>query len=216
MMDVEEGSVTVLDVVVQAAYMLPVVGNVMAIGDVARDVVDLDGNDADGTPNYQNVWLWAVLVIDAIGLVPAFGNASRPARAGIREGIQAFARGEGVDIVAQILVNQAGGAAMDFLAELESKLEEQKPKLLREIDTIVGKLAEFINNPVDAATQLKLIDENPEWWNLLEKGKRVVFIAFDRLLEAFGDDRQRLIAFLGQLGGMARSMVNAGFERLLP
>ncbi|WP_348816120.1 polymorphic toxin type 17 domain-containing protein [Halomonas sp. H10-59] len=216
MMDVEEDSVTVLDVVVQAAYMLPVVGNVMAIGDVARDVVDLDGNDADGTPNYQNVWLWAVLVIDAIGLVPAFGNASRPARAGIREGIQAFARGEGVDIVAQILVNQASGAAMDFLAELESKLEEQKPKLLREIDTIVGKLAEFINNPVDAATQLKLIDDNPEWWNLLEKGKRVVFIAFDRLLEAFGDDRQRLIAFLGQLGGMARSMVNAGFERLLP
>ena len=36
MMDVEEDSVTVLDVVVQAAYMLPVVGNVMAIGDAAR------------------------------------------------------------------------------------------------------------------------------------------------------------------------------------
>ncbi|WP_348828084.1 hypothetical protein [Halomonas sp. RT37] len=106
MMDVEEDSVTVLDVVVQAAYMLPVVGNVMAIGDVARDVVDLDGNDVDGTPNYQNVWLWAVLVIDAIGLVPAVGNASRPIRVGTREGIQAFARGEGVDIAAQILVNQ--------------------------------------------------------------------------------------------------------------
>ncbi|MGK0546236.1 RHS repeat-associated core domain-containing protein [Halomonas cupida] len=208
----EDDGIDVLDVLIQAAYMLPVVGNVMAIGDVARDVATIYDNDG----NEPEALLWAVLVIDAIGLVPAAGNASRPVRVGVREGLMAFARNDGIEIVIDIFFNYAAGAALDFLEELEPWIEQQKPKLLSELRSLVSTLSRYIQNPVGVAEQAGLIDKNPEWWNLLEKGKRIVFIAFDRLLEAFGNDRQRLVGFLASLAGMAESIINGGITQILP
>ncbi|MGQ7249266.1 DUF6531 domain-containing protein, partial [Halomonas sp. V046] len=215
-MDVEDDSVSTLDVLIQAAYMLPVVGNVMAIGDVARDIGDLGGTDPQGIPNSQSTWLWAVLVIDALGLVPAFGSAPRPIRLGTREGLLAFARGDGVDTAAEILFNLAGGQALAFLEKLEPWFNGQQPTLLREISRTVETLEDYITNPVDTATQLGKIQANPECWSVLEQSKRIVFVAFDRLLDAFGDERDTLIRMLRDLDGMASEMVTAGITHLIP
>ncbi|SHM56682.1 DUF6531 domain-containing protein, partial [Halomonas cupida] len=216
LMDVEEDSVSILDVVVQAAYMLPVIGNVMALGDVARDVADLTGKDPRGQPNHHSAWLWAVLVIDAIGLVPAAGNASRPMRLATRESVLAFSRGEGVEMAADILINMAAGQALSFLEQLPDWVESKKSDFQNEVINIIDKLGEFIEHPVDAATQAGMIERNPAWWDILDKGKKIVFVAFDRLLDALGADRLELVGSLRVLSGVAVNKIIEGIDELLP
>ncbi|MGQ7249996.1 DUF6531 domain-containing protein, partial [Halomonas sp. V046] len=215
--EVDDDSVSILDLVIQAAYMLPVVGNVMAVGDVARDVMDLTDSDEQGQPNHENAWLWGVLVIDAIGIVPAVGNASRPVRLASREAVLAFARGDGVEIAAELLWTAAAGNALEFMEQLGQWLESNSARFRRQIALFISKLEAFIDNPVDAATQHGLIDANPAWWDVLERGKRILFVVFDELADAIGvEQRQRIVSFLRQLGQLADSMVVEGIGTLLP
>ena len=213
----EPGSSRVLDIVIQAAYMLPVVGNVMSIGDVARDIVVLCEDDSNNQPNHQNVWLWGVLVIDSIGIIPAAGNASRPIRLATREGILAFVRGEGIHIVAELLWNQAGGDALEFIEGLQSWMEGQKDRFRRfASDTITG-IQSLVIDPVSGAEQMGLIERNPAWYDVPEHGKRITLIAFDQLVGVFGEEaRQRLIQALEQLRQMADSMIVSAIDNLLP
>ncbi|WP_157377337.1 hypothetical protein, partial [Burkholderia ubonensis] len=66
-----------LEVFIQCLYMLPVVGNAMSLYDVGVDIYRIC-SEPGGT---KKVLSWSILAIDAIGVVPAAGNATRPARA---------------------------------------------------------------------------------------------------------------------------------------
>ncbi|QEM82656.1 RHS repeat-associated core domain-containing protein [Halomonas binhaiensis] len=215
--DLEPENSTALRIVREAAYMLPVVGNVMSLADVAQDVMVLCEDDEKGLPNTQNTWLWVILVIDAVGVIPAAGNASRSIRAGAREAILTFIRGEGIAIVAEILWDKAGGAALDFAAKMHKWLEQQKPELKKFISDIVSKLQLLVANPVDGAQQLGLIESNPGFWDFYERGKTYGFELFDKLIEAFGEDaRQALLQALSDLGVAAKDMVIKAIDNLLP
>ncbi|ODC03040.1 hypothetical protein BFW38_05245 [Terasakiispira papahanaumokuakeensis] len=208
---------TVLDVVIQAAYMVPVVGNVMAIGDVARDIVNLTENDRQGNPNVENPWLWAIMVIDAIGIIPAAGNASRPIRVAAREAFLAFARGEGIAIAADILWAEAGGDAIAFMEKFQSWLQSQQSTIQNFINSVISGIKGLVKDPVEGAIQVGLIEANPSWWEIDEHGKRIVLKAFDELVEWLGDDtRDELVSALDDLGVSANQMVAEGFNLLLP
>lgn len=65
------------EIYVQCLYLLSVSANAPSLYDVATDIHHLcvDGDAARQLAN------WHILAIDAIGVVPAAGNATRPARA---------------------------------------------------------------------------------------------------------------------------------------
>ncbi|MEL0618011.1 RHS repeat-associated core domain-containing protein [Cobetia marina] len=208
---------TMLDIVIQAAYMVPVLGNVMAVGDVARDIVELCDDSPQGESNFENPWLWAILVIDAIGIIPAAGNASRPVRVASREAILAFIRGEGIAIVAQLLWNNAGGDAIEFVSKMQNWVKEQQPLLRRFASSTIGGIEKLVADPVDGAEQLKLIEENPSWWEVDEHGKRIVLQTFDALVHRFGEDqRQQLLGSLRQLKGVTDKMIVVAIDNLMP
>ena len=85
---------TILHYLIEGACCVPIIGNIICLKDVAFDTYVLCKTDERGLhANLKNLWLWVTLAIDAIGLVPAAGNASAPIRLAIRHGIWEFAKG---------------------------------------------------------------------------------------------------------------------------
>ncbi|WP_417329937.1 DUF6531 domain-containing protein [Halomonas cupida] len=216
--ELEPESSSALMILKEAAYMLPVVGNAMSLADVAVDVWHLCDDDPNGQSNLANPWLWAVLVIDAIGIIPAAGNASRPVRKGAREAILDFIRGNSVETVSLVLWNAAGGDALEFVANMHQWLQQRKPVFQNFITESVGTLKLFVDDPVSGAKQVGMIETNPGFWQGIGDAFQTFSLnAFDRLLDAIGEEKRlNLSNSLGRLGRMASEYVGTAIDDLLP
>uniref|UniRef100_UPI002541B93F hypothetical protein n=1 Tax=Caballeronia sp. ATUFL_F2_KS9A TaxID=2921777 RepID=UPI002541B93F len=60
------------EIFVQCLYMLPVVGNAMSLYDVGMDIYRIVSQPGES----KSFTAWGILAIDAIGVIPAAGNAT--------------------------------------------------------------------------------------------------------------------------------------------
>jgi len=115
------------EIFIQCLYMLPVVGNAMSLWDVGTDIHGICSGRNGGAKNPFN---WGILTIDAIGVVPAAGNASRPARAVVKEVLLAFAKGSAAAVLVDIFWATAGGNVVAFMSELDKHLQSWKDEAM--------------------------------------------------------------------------------------
>jgi hypothetical protein len=104
-----------LEIFVQCLYMVPVVGNAMSLYDVGTDIYRICSVKGAS----KNLFDWSILAIDAIGVIPAAGNASRPARAVVKEVLLAFAKGSATAVLVDLFWATAGGDVIEFMSELD-------------------------------------------------------------------------------------------------
>src|SRR5215469_6776571 len=107
------------EIFVQCLYMLPVVGNAMSLYDVATDIYRIASKPGEA----KSLTAWGVLAIDAIGVIPAAGNASRPARAVVKDVLLAFAKGAATSVLVDLFWATAGGDVIAFMEQLDEKLK---------------------------------------------------------------------------------------------
>lgn len=208
---------SLFDLALQAAYLVPILGNVLSAYDVAKDAYHLSEADPQGNPNYENVWQWSVLVIDAIGVLPALGNASRPVRVASREAIISFIREGSITVVAELLWGAAGGAALDFVEDLDQWVDKQTPKIKSSVSEFADSVSDFVLDPVDAATQRGILKKDPSWWNVPDHYLRVELKAIDKLADLFAEElRQDLASGLKTVGAQAATFIVKAVSSLRP
>ncbi len=104
----------------------------------------------------KNLFNWGILAIDAIGVIPAAGNASRPARAVVKEVLLAFAQGLGTTVLVDLFWATAGGDVIEFMSELDGHLKSWKASIVAGVRDVTRTIRAFVAKPVSAAEQMAI------------------------------------------------------------
>jgi len=147
--------------------MLPVVGNAMSLYDVGTDIYRICSKPGES----KSFTAWGILAIDAIGVIPAAGNASRPARAVVKEVLLAFAKGAAAAVLVDLFWATAGGDAIAFMEQLDEKLKGWRSEIDAGIANASRTVRSFVKDPVSAGKQMGLIKENTGFLSWLAIGK---------------------------------------------
>lgn len=194
------------EIFIQCLYMLPVVGNAMSLYDVGTDIYGICSDEQKA----KNLTSWGILAIDAIGVIPAAGNASRPARAVVKEVLLAFAKGAAASVLVDLFWATAGGDAIAFMEELDKKLHGWKEDISRGIHTASRTLRTFVENPVSAATQMGVIKKNDGFLSWIPTGEEIALHGIDELLKLSGQ-KQTILKWLDEFDRNSDAMLGKAF-----
>ncbi|EUC19016.1 RHS repeat-associated core domain containing protein-containing protein [Burkholderia sp. BT03] len=193
---------------IQCLYMVPLVGNAMSLADVGTDLYRLFRNEPDpasGKKYAENVLHWGVLAIDAIGVIPGAGNASRPARAVVKDVLLAFASG-GLGVAVDMLWAAAGGDAQDFMLTLDKHLESWKNEIINGLRTISRSFARFIEDPTSVEDQMEGIGKNDGFFSWVPSQEHIALVALDQLLSHTGL-KSKVLAWLAEFDRNTPAMI---------
>ncbi|WP_027706321.1 DUF6531 domain-containing protein, partial [Zymobacter palmae] len=212
----ENGS-NMVHYIMEGAACIPIVGNVIALKDVAFDTYEICKTDEHNQhSNLKNIWLWVTLGVDGIGIIPAAGNASAPIRAVVRHGLWEFARGAGLALLIDKLVEVFSGQIEEFLLKLQSWIEELKSLLVDLIQKLGNSLADFIHSPFNWAKQVKLIEEGWTVWPS-DNVKKIAFKGMEKLLDCLDQTlRQSLEQGMRDYSVQGAVMVGDAILKLMP
>jgi RHS repeat-associated protein len=185
--------------------MLPVVGNAMSLWDVGTDIHGICSGRNGGAKNPFN---WGILTIDAIGVVPAAGNASRPARAVVKEVLLAFAKGSAAAVLVDIFWATAGGNVVAFMSELDKHLQSWKDDIIAGVRQASRTVRQFVASPVSAAHQMGVLKEKKGFLSWVPSTEEIALHGIDELLEISGQ-RATILAWLDEFDRNAPSMIAA-------
>jgi RHS repeat-associated protein len=194
------------EIFIQCLYMLPVVGNAMSLYDVGTDIYRI----CSVTGAAKNLFNWGILAVDAIGVVPAAGNASRPARAVVKEVLLAFAKGAVVGVLVDLFWATAGGDVIEFMSKLDEKLKAFKADIVKGVREASGTLRRFVKNPVSAAEQMSQVKKNTGFLSWVPTGEEIALHGIDELLEVSGK-RDAILAWLDEFDRNTEPMLNKAF-----
>ncbi|WP_204117481.1 RHS repeat-associated core domain-containing protein [Paraburkholderia sp. C35] len=189
-------------------YMVPLVGNALSLADVGIDLYRLFRNEPDpntGEKYASSVLHWGVLAIDAIGVIPGAGNASRPARAVVKDVLLAFASG-GLGVAVDLLWATAGGDAKEFMATLDEHLKQWSNDIVDGLRRISHALAGFIANPVSAESQMSVVKKQDGFFSWLPSEEHIALVALDQLLRHTGL-QSKLLAWLQEFDRTAPTAI---------
>jgi hypothetical protein len=127
---------------IQCLYMVPVVGNAMSLWDVGTDVYRLCSQPSAA----KNLFEWGILVIDAIGVVPAAGNASRPARRG-QGGVARLRQGQRTAVLVDLFWATAGGDVIEFMAHLDEHLKRWQADIIKGVQQATRTIRTLCRTP---------------------------------------------------------------------
>ena len=191
---------------VQCLYMLPVVGNVMSLYDVGTDIYRI----CSVTGAAKNLFNWGILAVDAIGVVPAAGNASRPARAVVKEVLLAFAKGAAVGVLVDLFWATAGGDVIEFMSTLDEKLKGFKEDIVKGVRDASRTVRRFVQNPVSAAEQMGAVKKNTGFLSWVPTGEEIALHGIDELLKVSGK-RDAILAWLDEFDRDTGPMLDKAF-----
>uniref|UniRef100_UPI002028F4F7 DUF6531 domain-containing protein n=3 Tax=unclassified Caballeronia TaxID=2646786 RepID=UPI002028F4F7 len=194
------------EIFVQCLYMLPVVGNAMSLSDVGMDIYRIVSQPGES----KSFTAWGILAIDAIGVIPAAGNASRPARAVVREVLLAFAKGAGAAVLVDLFWATAGGDAIAFMEQLDEKLKGWRSEIDAGIANASRTVRSFVKDPVSAGKQMGLIKENTGFLSWLPTGEEVTLHGIDELLKLSGQ-RDTILKWLDAFDANRSAMLKQAF-----
>ncbi|WP_223277443.1 RHS repeat-associated core domain-containing protein [Cupriavidus metallidurans] len=189
---------------IQCLYMVPVVGNAMSLWDVGTDVYRLCSQPSAA----KNLFEWGILVIDAIGVVPAAGNASRPARAVVKEVLLAFAKGQRTAVLVDLFWATAGGDVIEFMAHLDEHLKRWQADIIKGVQQATRTIRTFVQNPISAAEQIGVIRTNKGFWSWVSSTEEVALYGIDELLKLSGQ-RTAILAWLDEFERNTEPMIRA-------
>ncbi|WP_226288411.1 RHS repeat-associated core domain-containing protein [Burkholderia arboris] len=204
--DVESVGNPGLEIFVQCLYMVPFVGNAMSLYDVGVDIYRIC-SEPGGTVKVLN---WGILAIDAIGVVPAAGNATRPARAVVKEVLLAFAKGAGAAMLVDLFWATAGGDVLAFMAELDTHLDAWKKDIVAGVREASRTVRRFVLDPVSAAEQMGRIKKNPGFLSWVPSTEEIALIGIDQLLKVSGQ-RDAIVAWLDAFDRDTGPMLDRAF-----
>ncbi|WP_080423856.1 RHS repeat-associated core domain-containing protein [Burkholderia ubonensis] len=195
-----------LEIFIQCLYMLPVVGNAMSLYDVGVDIYRICSEPGGA----KKVLSWSILAIDAIGVVPAAGNATRPARAVVKEVLLAFAKGAGAAALVELFWATAGGDVIAFMADLDAHLKRWKNDIVKGVRDASQTVRRFVINPVSAAEQMGRIQKNSGFLSWVPSTEAIALHGIDQLLKLSGQ-RDAIIAWLDEFDRNTGPMLDAAF-----
>ncbi|WP_254614952.1 RHS repeat-associated core domain-containing protein [Burkholderia pyrrocinia] len=195
-----------LELFVQCLYMVPFVGNAMSLYDVGVDIYRIC-SEPGGTKKVLN---WGILAIDAIGVVPAAGNATRPARAVVKEVLLAFAKGTGAAVLVDLFWATAGGDVLAFMAELDTHLRKWKDSVVQGVRDASCTVRRFVLNPVSTAEQMGRIKKNTGFLSWVPSSEEIALIGIDQLLKVSGQ-RDAIVAWLDAFDRDTEPMLDQAF-----
>ncbi|MFA8360522.1 RHS repeat-associated core domain-containing protein [Burkholderia ubonensis] len=195
-----------LEIFIQCLYMLPVVGNAMSLYDVGVDIYRICSEPGGA----KKVLSWSILAIDAIGVVPAAGNATRPARAVVKEVLLAFAKGAGTAALVELFWATAGGDVIAFMADLDTHLKRWKNDIVKGVRDASQTVRRFVINPVSAAEQMGRIQKNSGFLSWVPSTEEVALHGIDQLLKLSGQ-RDAIVAWLDEFDRNTGPMLDAAF-----
>ncbi|WP_240327249.1 RHS repeat-associated core domain-containing protein [Burkholderia sp. IDO3] len=194
------------EIFVQCLYMVPFAGNAMSLYDVGVDIYRIC-SEPGGTKKVIN---WGILAIDAIGVVPAAGNATRPARAVVKEVLLAFAKGAGAAVLVDLFWATAGGDVLAFMAELDTHLRQWKGDIVKSVREASRTVRRFVLNPVSTAEQMGRIRKNTGFLSWVPSTEEIALVGIDQLLRLSGQ-RDAIVAWLDEFDRQTESMLSAAF-----
>ncbi|CAG2159134.1 RHS repeat-associated core domain-containing protein [Cupriavidus numazuensis] len=195
---------------IQCLYMLPVVGNAMSLWDVGTDIYHLCKNERDpqtGKGYAESAFNWGILAIDAIGVVPAAGNASRPARAVVKEVLLAFAKGLGGAVLVDIFWATASGDVIAFMSELDKHLQNWREDIIAGVQKASRTVRRFVENPVSAGYQMGVLQKKEGFLSWVPSTEEVALVGIDQLLKLSGE-RNAILAWLTEFDRNAPAMIH--------
>ncbi|WP_431822658.1 DUF6531 domain-containing protein [Burkholderia sp. F1] len=195
-----------LEIFIQCLYMLPVVGNAMSLYDVGVDIYRICSEPGGA----KKVLSWSILAIDAIGVVPAAGNATRPARVVVKEVLLAFAKGAGAAVLVDLFWATAGGDVIAFMADLDAHLKQCKDDIVKGVREASRTVRRFVINPVSAAEQMGRIQKNSGFLSWVPSTEAIALHGIDQLLELSGQ-RDAIVAWLDEFDRNTGPMLDAAF-----
>ncbi|WP_167375394.1 RHS repeat-associated core domain-containing protein [Burkholderia metallica] len=195
-----------LEFFVQCLYMVPFVGNAMSLYDVGVDIYRIC-SEPGGSKQVLN---WGILAIDAIGVVPAAGNATRPARAVVKEVLLAFAKGAGAAVLVDLFWATAGGDVLAFMAELDTHIDAWKNDIVAGVREASRTVRRFVLDPVSAAEQMGRIKKNPGFLSWVPSTEEIALVGIDQLLKLSGQ-RDAIVAWLDAFDRDAGPMLDRAF-----
>ncbi|WP_232457628.1 DUF6531 domain-containing protein, partial [Burkholderia ubonensis] len=195
-----------LEIFVQCLYLLPVVGNAMSLYDVGVDIYRICSEPGGA----KKVLSWSILAIDAIGVVPAAGNATRPARAVVKEVLLAFAKGAGAAALVELFWATAGGDVIAFMADLDAHLKRWKNDIVKGVRDASQTVRRFVINPVSAAEQMGRIQKNSGFLSWVPSTEAIALHGIDQLLQLSGQ-RDAIVAWLDEFDRNTGPMLDAAF-----
>lgn len=194
------------EIFVQCLYMLPVVGNAMSLYDVGTDIYRICSKPGEA----KTLTAWGILAIDAIGVVPAAGNASRPARAVVKEVLLAFAKGAAISVLVDLFWATAGGDVIAFMEELDHKLKWWQQDIDHGVYKASQTVRSFVQNPVSAAQQMRLLEKNTGFLSWIPSGETIALHGIDELLKVSGQ-RQTILKWLDDFDRNRSAMLKQAF-----
>ncbi|WP_175804832.1 RHS repeat-associated core domain-containing protein [Burkholderia pyrrocinia] len=195
-----------LEIFVQCLYMVPFVGNAMSLYDVGIDIYRIC-SEPGGTKKVLN---WGILAIDAIGVVPAAGNATRPARAVVKEVLLAFAKGAGAAVLVDLFWATAGGDVLAFMAELDTHLRKWKDSIVQGVRDASRTVRRFVLDPVSTAEQMGRVRKNTGFLSWVPSSEEIALIGIDQLLKVSGQ-RDAIVAWLDEFDRNTGPMLDSAF-----
>ena len=195
-----------LEIFVQCLYMVPFVGNAMSLYDVGVDIYRIC-SEPRGTTKVLN---WGILAIDAIGVVPAAGNATRPARAVVKEVLLAFAKGAGAAVLVDLFWATAGGDVLAFMAELDVSLAKWKTDIVAGVREASRTVRRFVLDPVSVAEQMGRVKKNTGFLSWVPSTEEIALVGIDQLLEVSGQ-RDAIVAWLDAFDRDTGPMLDRAF-----
>ncbi|KAK46749.1 hypothetical protein BG58_09410 [Caballeronia jiangsuensis] len=194
------------EIFVQCLYMLPVVGNAMSLYDVGTDIYRICSTPGES----KSFTSWGILAIDAIGVIPAAGNASRPARAIVKEVLLAFAKGAAASVLVDLFWATAGGDAIAFMEQLDEKLKGWRASIDSGIADASRTVRGFVENPLKAADQMGVIKRNTGFLSWVPTGEEIALHGIDELLEVSGQ-RETILKWLDAFDANRSVMLKQAF-----
>uniref|UniRef100_UPI002027AFC4 DUF6531 domain-containing protein n=1 Tax=Caballeronia sp. GAWG2-1 TaxID=2921744 RepID=UPI002027AFC4 len=194
------------EIFVQCLYMLPVVGNAMSLYDVGTDIYGI----CSSAEKASSLTSWGILAIDAIGVIPAAGNASRPMRAVVKEVLLAFAKGAAASVLVDLFWATAGGDAVAFMEKLDQKLTQWREEISRGISDASRMVRRFVENPVSAAEQMGRIKHNEGFLSWVPSGETIALHGIDQLLKVSGQ-RTTILKWLDEFDRNRDAMLRRAF-----
>ncbi|VWC38626.1 YD repeat-containing protein [Burkholderia lata] len=197
-----------LEIFIQCLYMVPFVGNAMSLYDVGVDIYRIC-SEPGGTKKMLN---WGILAIDAIGVVPAAGNATRPARAVVKEVLLAFAKGAGAAVLVDLFWATAGGDVLAFMTELDTHLRNWQKDIVEGVRDASRTVRRFVLDPVSAAEQMGRIKKNTGFLSWVPSTEEIALVGIDQLLKMSGL-REAIVAWLDAFDRDTGPMLDRAFGR---
>ncbi|WP_082079617.1 RHS repeat-associated core domain-containing protein [Cupriavidus basilensis] len=192
------------EIFIQCLYMVPVVGNAMSLWDVGADIYRICSQPGAAKDPFQ----WGILVIDAVGVVPAAGNASRPARAVAKEVLLAFAKGAAAAVLVDLFWATAGGDVIAFMAEFDRHLDSWKQDIIDGVRKATRTIRRFVQNPVSAAEQMGAVKKNTGFLSWVPSTEEIALYGIDQLLKLSGQ-RAAILAWLDAFERDTGPMIHA-------